>query len=83
MNAFDRLIAGLGLSADSQGDQGWLYAICKYGAGDYEGADTFANPVTEVLHRLSTRNVGEHTLRKVREMANTLNDLIQRGVPVA
>jgi hypothetical protein len=73
MNAFQKVIEALGLNADSQGAPGWLYALCQYGAGDYEGADTYpANPAKEVYARFAARNVGPHTLAKVRAMLNTL-----------
>jgi hypothetical protein len=73
MNSFEKVIRALGLNSDSQGEAGWLYALCQYGAGDYEGADTFAaNPAKEVYARLAARNVGPHTLVKVRGMLNTL-----------
>jgi hypothetical protein len=72
MNAFQKIIEALGLNADSQGDAAWLYALCQYGAADYEGADTHTNPAKEAYARFAARNVGPHTLAKVRAMLNTL-----------
>lgn len=72
MSSFVKVSNAIGLNADSQGEQAWLYALCQYGAGDYEGADTYANPAKEVYARLAARNVGPHTLAKVKAMLNTL-----------
>ena len=82
MNSFERTIQALGLNTDSQGDSGWLYALCMYGAADYESADSFANPAKDVCARLAARNCGEHTLAKVKAMLNTLENQYEAGRPV-
>lgn len=80
MNVFDRVIAQAGLSADSQGVDGLLYALCKFGSATYANSDTFANPAQEVARRLEAANVGAHTLALVRGKLATIEDRFAAGL---
>ncbi len=65
MNAFEKIIQAVGLNTDSQHEQGWLYSLLTYASTDYEGGDTYTNPVREAIRRLEARGVGPHTLVRV------------------
>jgi hypothetical protein len=79
LNAFQRTILAAGLNDSQQNDNGWLYALLSFGAFDYEGADTFTNPVQEVYRRLEAAGIGPHTLAKVKSMLNSVDVGYQTG----
>lgn len=79
MNAFNRIISYLNLDSTHQGEQGWLHSLLAYAASDYEGADTYTNPVTEALYRLEARGVGKPTLDRIRQLLNTLENGFNAG----
>lgn len=82
MNSFTKVISVLGLTVDSQGENGWLYAVLKLGGYDYEGSDVHTNVAREVVRRLTVANVGAHTLARITAMLNELDMKIERGATV-
>lgn len=77
MNSFQKVIKHLGLSADSQGENGWLFALLT--CADGSGGDTYTNVAKEAVKRLELAGIGDHTLVKVRSMLSTLDHAIEKG----
>src|SRR5262245_45947209 len=74
MNAFEFVIRdAVNVAATSEADA-LFGALLAYASTDVEGADTYANPTREVLHRLAARGVGDIALGYVRQRLNTLLD---------
>lgn len=72
MNAAEIILRDFDVSQSTNPTDALLNAMLVYVSTDYEGGDTFANPVREVLRRLEARGVGKIAIDLVAQKLNQI-----------
>jgi hypothetical protein len=78
MTPYRKTINAIGLNSDSQGTDGFLFALFSLGDSLDNTAST-GNPAKEIYAALSAANVGAHTLAVVKQRLNTFEAAWDRG----
>jgi hypothetical protein len=79
MSSFARVITEVGLDPSHQHEHGWLHALLVFGEATNSGMDVEANPVAEVLRRLTAAGVGTWAIERAAQILDPANLKYQRG----
>jgi hypothetical protein len=80
MNPFQRISEALGLTCESQGEQGWLHLVLSLAADKWNNEQpdiVLTNPVAEALRLLSIYHPC-HAFDRAQAMLNTLRERFDR-----
>jgi len=78
VNAFDQVIALMGLHPDNQGDLALIYAVLQVGAR-YAGRNgPYVSPCEEVMIRLEKEGVNRNAINRIRHAMNSAAEQYSR-----